>query len=467
MEKELIGLAGLAVLFLLLAIRIPVGLSMVLVGIGGNFALSLAFPYLRFAPYLKQFKTMLWESVASYDLSVVPLFILMGYLASHANLSRDLFRGVNAIVGRFRGGVAMAAVGACAGFGAVCGSSLATASTMGRVALPELERLNYSPQFATGALAAGGTLGILIPPSVALVIYAIIVQASIIEMFQAAVVPGTIAVLFFMLVIAIVVRINPAAAPRTAVLSREERGRDLIRLVPVVLLFGAIILGLGLGLFTPTPAAAVGVFAVLAYGVAVRFFGSGNGGLTFAGIADSIKETAVTSAMIYFILFGAEVLKGFFARAGLPAAMAEWAATSNLDPWVILVAMLLVFIVLGCFMESLSMILVVVPFFWPVLLELNGGAHATAATAAYGLSPDNLKIWFGILALVVVELGLITPPVGLNVFIIDSISKNTTMKQTFKGVMPFFAAEIVRITLLLLIPSLSLFLPAWLSGHGH
>jgi tripartite ATP-independent transporter DctM subunit len=192
-ERELIGLAGLAVLFVLLALRIPVGLAMVGVGIGGNYVLSLVVPFLRFEPYLKQFKTLLWGTVANYDLSVVPLFILMGYLASHANLSRDLFQGVNALVGRFRGGVAMAAIGACAGFGAVCGSSLATASTMGRVALPELKRMNYDPRLATGTLAAGGTLGILIPPSVVLVIYAIIVEASIIEMFQAAIVPGVIA----------------------------------------------------------------------------------------------------------------------------------------------------------------------------------------------------------------------------------------------------------------------------------
>jgi len=460
-EREIIGLAGLAVLFGLLILRIPVGLAMVAVGIGGNYALSLFVPYLRFEPYLKQFKTLLWNGMANYDLSVVPLFILMGYLASHANLSRDLFQGINAIVGRLRGGVAIAAVGACAGFGAVCGSSLATAATMGRVALPELRRLNYDPRLATGTLAAGGTLGILIPPSIALVIYAIIVEASILEMFQAAILPGIIAVAFFMAVVMILVRLKPGIAPRAEAMAPAQRNRALIRLLPVLVIFGAIILGLGAGLFTPTPAAGVGVFAILAYGLLLRLWGEG---LSRKGLKESLLQTAVTSGMIYFILFGAEVLKGFFTRAGLPAALASWAGSSGLDPWVILACMLVILIVLGCFMESLAMILVVVPFFWPALIDLNGGDYVTAATAAYGITTEELKIWFGILALVVVELGLITPPVGLNVFIIAALAGNVAMREVFRGVMPFFAAEIVRVGLLLAIPALTLAIPRLLSG---
>jgi len=457
-ERELIGLAGLAVLFLLLVLRVPVGVAMIGVGIGGNFALSLALPYLRFEPYLKQFKTLLWGTVTNYDLSVVPLFILMGFLASHAKLSQDLFLGLNALAGRVRGGVAMAAIGACAGFGAVCGSSLVTASTMGRVALPELRRLNYAPRLATGTLAAGGTLGILIPPSVALVIYAIIVEASIIDMFQAAVIPGLIAVALFIGVIAVMVRLKPELAPETANLTREQRRAALLRLIPVLAIFGSIILGLGFGLFTPTPAAAVGATLILLYGLALRWKGPGNG-LTAGALKQSITDTAVTSGMIYLILFGAEVLKTFFTRAGLPAAMAGWTSSSGLDPWLVLILLLLVLIVLGCFMDSLAMILVVVPFFWPALVDLNGGDYATAATAAYGLDTEELKIWFGIIALVVVELGLITPPVGLNVFIIAALAKDVRMADVFAGVAPFFAVEIGRIALLLSIPALALFLP--------
>ena len=462
-EREIIGLIGFAILFGLLILRVPVGLSMIMVGIGGNFALSIIAPYLRFEPYLAQFKTLLWGTVANYELSVVPLFILMGYLASHSKLSRDLFQGFNAMVGHFRGGVAMAAIGACAGFGAVCGSSLATASTMGRVALPELERLHYAPRLATGTLAAGGTLGILIPPSVALVIYAIIVEASIIQMFQAAIIPGLLAVLFFILVIAAMVRLKPELAPEVSVMTAAEKRRALLRLIPVVVIFGSIILGLGIGLFTPTPAAAVGAMAILLYGILLRFK-SRDAGLSLSGIKSSILDTAVTSGMIYFILFGAEVLKGFFARAGLPAAMASWATESGVDPWMLMILLLLMLIVLGCFMDSLAMILVVVPFFWPALVEINGGDYATAATAAYGLGIEDLKIWFGIVALVVVELGLITPPVGLNVFIIATMARGIRMGEVFAGVMPFFGVEIIRIAILLLLPGLCLFLPHLLSG---
>ncbi|MGI9506204.1 MAG: TRAP transporter large permease [Geminicoccaceae bacterium] len=463
LERETIGILGMIVLFGLLILRVPVGLAMIAVGIGGNYALSIVAPYLKFDPYLKQFKTLLWGTVANYELSIVPLFILMGYLASHAKLSRDLFQGFNALVGRFRGGVAMAAIGACAGFGAVCGSSLATASTMGRVALPELKRLRYAPRLATGTLAAGGTLGILIPPSVALVIYAIIVEASIIQMFQAAIIPGLIAVLFFLLVIALLVRLNPEIAPETSALTTDERRIALIRLIPVVVIFGAIILGLGIGLFTPTPAAGVGATAILLYGLALRLIRPDEG-LTLGGIKSSLLDTAVTSGMIYFILFGAEVLKGFFARAGLPAAMASWTATSGIDPWLLLIIMLVILILLGCFMDSLAMILVVVPFFWPALVDLNGGDYALAESAAFGLDSEELKIWFGIIALVVVELGLITPPVGLNVFIIAALSQGVRMGEVFAGVMPFFGIEILRIALLLAAPALCLFLPRLLAG---
>ncbi|MEM6354063.1 MAG: TRAP transporter large permease [Pseudomonadota bacterium] len=461
MERELVGIGGLVVFFLLLALRVPVGLAMIGVGIAGNYALSIVAPFLRFDPYLKSFKTLLWSNVANYELSVVPLFVLMGFLASRANLSRDLFEGINALIGRVRGGVAIAAIGACAGFGAVCGSSLATASTMGRVALPELRRLNYAPRLATGALAAGGTLGILIPPSVALVIYAIIVEASIMEMFQAAVIPGVLAVLFFIGVIALLVRLRPDLAPETTALEGAERTRTILRLIPVLLLFGAIILGLGFGIFTPTPAAAIGVAAVIFYGFAANAV---RPGLTLGGVKSSLLDTAVTAGMIYFILFGAEVLKGFFTRANLPAALADWAGTSGLDPFVVLALMLVILIVLGCFMESLAMILVVVPFFWPALIALNGGDYVTAETAAYGMDNDALRIWFGILALVVVELGLITPPVGLNVFIINALAKDTPMAETFRGVMPFFGVEIVRVGLLLLFPGIVLFLPQLLGG---
>ena len=457
-----IGVIGLIVLFGLLILRMPVGIAMIVVGIGGTWVLSQTVSYIRFIPYLRQFKSLLWENVANYDLSVVPLFVLMGYIAAEARLSSDLFKGLEALMSRLRGGVAMAAVAACGGFGAVCGSSLATAATMGRVALPELRELGYSPRLASGALAAGGTLGILIPPSVALVIYAIIVEGSILKMFQAAILPGLLAVLGFIAVIALQVRLNPSLAPDPTQMDRPARRLAIRRLLPVLVIFGAIILGLGFGLFTPTPAASIGVFIIAVYGFVLR--GLTGEGLNLAGLMRAIRSTAITSGMIYLILFGAEVLKGFFTRTNLPQALSEWAANSGMDPMLLLVIMLIIFVILGCFMESLAMILVVVPFFWPTLIALNGGEFATAETSAFGMGQDELKIWFGILALIVVELGLITPPVGLNVFIISSLTKDTPMATVFRGVLPFLGAEIVRVGLILFIPALTLLVPRLIGG---
>ena len=457
MEREIIGIYGLLALFVLIMLRIPVALAMLVTGVVGTWLLSLASPFIKFGPYLLQFKTALWNSVANYDLSVVPLFVLMGFLAAETGLSRDLFQGLSALTQKIRGGVAMATVLACAGFGAVSGSSIATASTMSRVALPELRRLKYNEGLSTGVLAAGGTLGILIPPSVALVIYAIVVEAPIIEMFQAAIVPGLLAVVFFLIVIRVRVAGNHYLAPQPIALSPSERAHAIRRLIPVTLIFGAIILGLGMGFFTPTPAAGVGVFLILGYGLLLRR--TSDDGLTFGRLKAALLATAKTASMIYFILFSADILKGFFARTGMPASLSDWAAASTLEPYVILILMLVVLIILGCFMESLSMILVVVPFFWPVLIELNGGDFVTAETAAFGMTTDDLRIWFGILALIVVELGLITPPVGLNVFVIKSFSPTTSLSVIFRGVSPFFGIELIRVALLLAMPALALYLP--------
>lgn len=457
MERELVGIYGLVALFVLIMLRIPVALSMLLTGVVGTFFLSLVSPFIKFEPYLLQFKTAIWNSVANYDLSVVPLFVLMGFLAAETGLSRDLFQGLSALTRKIKGGVAMATILACAGFGAVSGSSIATASTMSRVALPELRKLNYNEGLSTGVLAAGGTLGILIPPSVALVIYAIVVEASIIDMFQAAIIPGLMAVVAFLIVIRVRIARNPDLAPTLMPMSDEEVSHAIRRLLPVGLIFGSIILGLGMGLFTPTPAAGIGVFLILAYGLVLRGL-SNDDGMTLERLKAALLATAKTASMIYFILFSADILKGFFARTNLPNALSDWAAASALDPYVILLAMLVILIILGCFMESLSMILVVVPFFWPVLIQLNGGDFVSAENAAFGMTTDDLRIWFGILALIVVELGLITPPVGLNVFVIKSFSPNISIVTIFRGVAPFFGIELIRVVILILIPGLTLFL---------
>jgi len=450
-DALLIGFAGLGALILLIIVRMPIAYAMILVGGIGVTLLN------GTDIFMSQLKTLAYGQFSIYDLSVLPMFVLMGALATRAGLSKDLFRAASAWFGWMRGGTAMAAVAACAGFGAVCGSSLATASTMGNVALPELRKQNYSGALSTGTLAAGGVLGILIPPSVVLIIYSVIVEANIVTMFMAAFVPGILAVVFFILTIAIYVRIFPNSGPKGQAVDHKEWVAATIGVIPVTAIFGLVIGGIYFGLFNPTPAAAVGVILVWIYG-AIR------GKLKFPVIGEAIEETAKTSGMIYLILLGAEMLKIFMSRAGVPQAMADWMVGSGLPPLMVLAILLLSLILLGCLMDSLSMILLAIPFFWPVLLELNGGDYQMALGSGFGMSSEDLKIWFGILALIVVELGLITPPVGLNVFVISSIAKDTPMSETFKGVMPFFLAELIRVALLIAFPVLVLWLPHLLAG---
>ncbi|MCI5073867.1 TRAP transporter large permease [Oricola sp.] len=450
-DALLIGLAGLAVLIVLIAIRMPIAYAMILVGGVGVTLLNGS------AIFMSQLKTLAYGQFSIFDLSVVPMFVFMGALATRAGLSQDMFRAANAWLGWLRGGTAMAAISACAIFGAVCGSSLATASTMGKVALPELKRYNYAGSLATGTLAAGGVLGILIPPSVVLIIYAIIVEANIVTMFMAALIPGILAVLLFLLTIAIYVSIWPNAGPRGGTSNREEFVAATVGVIPVLLIFLMVIGGIYAGLYNPTPAAAVGVFLVWLYAV-VR------GRLDLRGMKDSLFETAQTTGMIYLILLGAEMLKIFMSRAGVPQVAAEWMVSSGFEPMIVLILLLFALILLGCLMDSLSMILLVIPFFWPVLMELNGGIYQGAEGAGFGMSTEELKVWFGILALIVVELGLITPPVGMNVFVISALAKDTPMSETFKGVMPFFLAELIRVAVLVAFPAITLWLPRLLSG---
>jgi tripartite ATP-independent transporter DctM subunit len=445
-DAFMLGIGGFTILIALIAIRMPIAYAMILVGGLGTALIN--GPTL----VLSQLKTLAYGQFSIYDLSVVPMFVLMGAIAAKTGLSKALFRAANAWLGWLPGGTAMAAIAGCAGFGAVCGSSLATASTMGKVALPELRRYNYSGALATGTLAAGGVLGILIPPSVVLIIYSIIVEANIVTMFMAAFVPGMMAVVLFLLTIAIYVAIVPSAGPKGGAASRTEFVAATIGMIPVLIIFGLVIGGIYSGLFNPTPAAAVGVALVVIFGLLQRKLDRTN-------MREALLETASTTGMIYLILLGAELLKIFMSRSGLPQETAFWVAHSGLAPMTVMVLLLVALILLGCLMDSLSMILLVIPFFWPVLVEVNGGIYQLAEGAGYGMSTEDLKVWFGILSLIVVELGLITPPVGMNVFVISSLAKDTPMSETFKGVMPFFGAELVRVTILVAFPAITLWLP--------
>ncbi len=430
-----IGAIGFVAMLVLLAIRIPIGVAMLAVGMIGYVTIA-GLPALL--SYLKG--EMYWR-FTTFDLSVIPLFVLMGQFAAKAGLSQALFRAANVWLGHHRGGIAMAAIGGCAGFGAISGSSLATAATMGQVALPELRRYNYSGSLATGTLAAGGTLGILIPPSVVLIIYAILVEANIATLFQAAFIPGILAALGYIATIAIVVRINPEAGPAGPRASRAERWTALWDIWPVLVIFVLVMGGIYVGFFTPTEGAGVGVVGTFLIAVT-------RGGMRWQGFADALLGAAATTGLIFLILLGAAVFNAFLGFSQLPFFAADFFKTSGLTPMSVLLIMVLLFILLGFVMDSLSMILLTVPIFWPIIAALD-----------FGLQPEDLKLWFGIISLIVVEVGLITPPVGLNVFVINSMAKDVPMIDTFRGVLPFLLSDGIRVAIIIMFPIITLIMP--------
>jgi tripartite ATP-independent transporter DctM subunit len=421
----------------LLVVRVPIGVAMFLAGAGGYVYLTGG----EFAPLLNSLKNLAYARLSNYDLVVIPLFLLMGQFATHGGLSRSLFRFVSAFIGHRKGGIAMAAVGACAGFGAICGSSLATAATMGQVALPELKRYGYSGSLSTGALAAGGTLGIMIPPSVPLVIYAILTQESIGKLFMAAVLPGVIAMLGYMLVVQIVVTLNPAAGPAGPRVPWPERMRCLFEVFPVLLVFVVVIVGIYDGWANPTEAASIGAAAC---GMLALL----SGNMRWEQIEKSLLGTAMATAMIYLVLLGADTMNMALAVSQMPVELAEWVKGSGMPPLLVMAMILLIYILLGCVMDALAMILLTIPIFYPMVMGLD----------FFGLPPGDKSIWFGILALMVVEIGLVHPPVGMNVYVINRLAGDVPLMETFKGVIPFLISDFIRITLLVFFPIVSLYL---------
>ena len=429
-----IGLVSFPALLILIFIRVPIGLAMFLVGLVGLYFVtgSLNLP-------LGRMKSETFSTFSSYSLSIVPIFLLMGHFATLGGMSTALFKAAESFLGHRRGGVAMAAIGACAGFGAICGSSLATAATMSRVALPELRKYGYSGGFATATLAAGGTLGILIPPSVVLVIYAILTEQNIAKLFLAAFIPGILAALGYMLAISIYVRLHPDAAGTKPAISYLERFKALFDVWPVLMVFSLVVGGIYNGWFTPTEGAAVG-----AAGTGLIAFL--NRGLNWDTIVESFLVTAKSTAMIFFIILGAGFYNGFLALSQVPQEISNFVVSQGLSPWMVLTLVLLFYLILGCLMDSLSMILLTVPIFFPVIVGLD-----------FGMSQEQIAIWFGILVLIVVEVGLITPPVGMNLFVINAMDRMTPMVETYKVVMYFVASDIIRVMLLVTFPIITLF----------
>lgn len=469
-----LALFGFAAMLVLIAVRMPIALAMLVVGAGGYAYLSgwnALFYYLQ---------TNTYRQFASYTLSVIPLFILMGALAERSGMAATLFQAAERRLGKTRGGLPMAVILACTGFGAICGSSVATTATFGRAAMPELRRAKVDLGLATGTIAAGGTLGILIPPSVILVIYAITAEQNIAKLFQAALIPGLLAAAFYCIAIAVVVRRRPELAPPVereverlpqpvwarpagGLVAMAAIGAGFFGLVSVTIAVLAAIIGLVLlvadfalvpaaavavivvggiygGVFTPTEGAAVGVIVMLVFGLAQRKLNVGN-------MREALLQTAETSGMIFLILLGAEVFGAFLALTRMPSTVAEMIGNSGMAPYAVLVGMLLVYIVLGAVMDELAMILLTLPVFVPIVLALD-----------FGMGAEDVAIWFGILVLVVVGIGLAAPPIGLNVFIINKIAGDVPITRTYRGVMPFVIADVIRLALLTALPALSLWL---------
>lgn len=498
MSDLAIGITSFPALLLLIFLRVPIGLAMFLAGLVGLVLVTgdTTIPFARL-------KSETFTTFSSYSLSIIPMFLLMGHFATLGGMSQALFKAAERFLGHRKGGVAMAAIGACAGFGAICGSSLATAATMSRVALPELRRYGYAGGFSTATLAAGGTLGILIPPSIVLVIYAILTEQNIAKLFLAAFIPGILAALGYVAVISIYVRLYPGSAGTRPRVGWGERMRGVLDVWPVLIVFALVVGGIYAGWFTPTEGAAVGA---LGTGVIAWV----NGGLSWATLGESFMVTARSTAMIFFIVLGAAFYNGFLALTQVPQEIALWVVDQGLSPLLVLALILVFYLLLGCLMDSLSMILLTIPIFWPVMQGLDFGfvslvdlqsarlsdliqsgaqiapdllAQAQAALAQgveltrdqvseIGLrgategalsrvNTEQVAIWFGILVLIVVEVGLITPPVGMNLFIINTMDRTTPMADTYRAVLFFVASDLFRVVLLVLFPVITLALIPW------
>jgi tripartite ATP-independent transporter DctM subunit len=408
---------------------------MIGVGVGGTY-LVIGTPMMT----LNQLKTLPYGLFSNYSFSIIPLFLLMGQFATLSGMSASLFRAAESFLGHRRGGVAMSAVGACAGFGAICGSSLATAATMGQVALPELRRYGYPGSLATGALAAGGTLGILIPPSVILVIYAILAEQNIEKLFVAALGPGILAAIGYMLAISVWVRVLPNSASVKERVPWSERLITLSKVWPVITIFLVVVGGIYAGVFTPTEAAAVGAASTFLVALV-------SGEMSWLRLRGAILSTAGSTAMIFLIILGAGIYNNFLSLTQLPQIASMWVGEQGFSPWSVLTIVLIMYLLFGCVMDSLSMVLLTVPIIFPIVSVLD-----------FGMTPDDFGLWFGILVLIVVEVGLITPPVGMNLFIINSMANDTPISETYKGALPFVVTDILRVVLLAGFPAITLWL---------
>ena len=423
-----------AVMLALMALRTPIAVAMFVAGSLGYIAQA------GWSPFSNFLNAQAFARFASYDLSVIPLFILMGNFATQGGISKALFEFASVVMSRFRGGLAMAAVLASGAFGAICGSSVATAATITSVALPELRRHGYSGRLATGTLAAGGTLGILIPPSVPLVIYAILAEQNIAKLFAAAMIPGVIAMIGYMIAIAIYVRVVPGHAPEHSEVAPKLTWRAIAGIAPIAIIFIIVFGGIYGGFFTPTEGAGVGAAATFVAALAKRE-------ITWQKFKHCFYATAESSAMIFLIFLGADLMNAALALTQVPAQLAGLVNGWGLSPVMVVAAIMLFYVVLGSVMDELSMILLTIPIFFPMIMSLD-----------FGMPKESVAIWFGIMVLMTVGFGMLAPPVGLNVYVVNGMAKDVPIAESYRGVMPFLISDTLRSLLLLFFPPISLWL---------
>jgi tripartite ATP-independent transporter DctM subunit len=429
-----VGLIGIVVMLVLLALRMPIGIAMLLVGAAGFAVLH------GVEPALHMLGSYPYGYAAVYELSVIPLFVLMGNAASVSGMGRDLYATAYAWVGHWRGGLSSATIVSCAGFAAVSGSSVASAVTMGRICLPEMKRYNYDDRLATGTVAAGGTLGILIPPSTAFIVYAILTEQSIGRLLLAGFFPGILLATLFVLTVSIWTRFRPQLGPPGPRADAKERVKVLGRAGPMLTIVIATIGGIYLGVFTPSEAAAVGAFLALGYAL-------WRGSLGGESLKFVLLETVKTTSFVFLILIGALVFGPFLALSGLPQQFAAWLTSFVLPPIVILAFLMLLYIFLGMFLEGFSILVLTLPIVIPIVEALG-----------YDL------IWFGVLMVVVLEMGLISPPVGINVFVVKGLVPDVPLAKVFAGILPFWLAMLVGLIILIAFPDIALILPNRMIG---
>ncbi|MSQ65656.1 MAG: TRAP transporter large permease [Limnohabitans sp.] len=434
-SPAVIGLCMFALMLILMAVRVPIAAAMFIPGALGYWAIN---------NEMALFNLLKGSAVARltvYELSVIPLFLLMGNFATQGGLSRDLFRAASAFIGHVRGGLAMAAILSAAAFGAVCGSSVATSATITQVAYPEMKAHGYQGRLSTATLATGGTLGILIPPSVPLVVYAILTEQNIAKLFAAAIVPGILAALGYLVVIAVYCKWRPGLAPPSEKASPSVRRSALWKIWPILMIFLVVFGGIYGGIFSPTEGAAIGALMTFAVGML-------RGELNAGAMRRALLSTAETSAMVFMIFLGADMMNAALALSAMPTRVADWVTHLPVAPVVVVMTVMVLYVVLGCVMDELSMLLLTIPVIFPAVMQLD----------LWGLPPDLKAIWFGILVLMTVGIGLIAPPVGLNVYVVNNLAREVPMSETYKGVFPFLAWDALRLLLLLFSPGICLWL---------